>query len=418
MQNKKFNHLTLEQRQLISEGIMNGKTFTAIAQMINVDRTTVSREIKRYRQETKFNEKGRPMECIHFNNCEFLRCKGRNLCPKYMAEPCKFRDTHYVCHRCNRKIGCRNIKYYYSARIADDKYNENLKKSRSGIKTSANQIALINDILTDRISKKKQSPYHIYASFEHLIPVSLSTMYKYIGKGILNTRYMDLPKAVTYSKRKEEVDFTPTEIAHRAGRSYEDYKKFLATAHPEDVVQMDTLLGRINEKAALLTLLFEKSNLIIAVKLEQKNAISVRQALRAIARRLGEDNYAKLFGTILTDNGSEFKCPSLIDYVTPDGEILSSVYYCDPYKSNQKAKIENCHRMIRKVIPKGTSLLSVNQDKVSLICNHVNSLRRESLNGLSSYDAFVKQYGTSMANLLGLRRIPDNEVCLNELLIK
>ncbi len=416
-ENKNFNHLSLDQRHLISEGLMNGKTFTAIAQSIGVDRTTVVREIKRNRQATRYDQDNRPMECIHFDNCDFVRCKGRDHCPQYMIEPCRFRDTKYVCHRCNKKASCKNMKYYYSARIADNQYHKNLVETRSGPKIAPEKVALLNDILTDNISSKKQSPYHIYASNERIMPICLATLYDYIKKGILNTKYMHLPKAVSYKQRDKVIEYSPTDAAYKAGRTYDDYKKHLALTHPEDVVQMDTVLGKINEKAALLTLLFEKSNLLIAIKLETKTAISVRQALRSILKRVGKDIYSMLFGIQLTDNGSEFKSPKLIEQTTPDGEILNTVFYCDVHRSTQKAKIENCHRLIRLVIPRGTSLSKINQDKVSLMCHHINSLRRESLNGISAYDAFVKQYGLHIADLLGLERIPDNEVCLNESLI-
>lgn len=416
---KTFNHLDFNQRQLISEGLMKNKTFTQIANEIGVSRTTVSREIKRNRIKTgSYFKDGKPMECIHFDTCTHIRCKGPHKCSEYVAHTCARREKYLVCHACRKQASCRYIKYHYSARKADVAYDKKLSDSRSGIRATSQEIAMMDDIVNNRITKNKQSPYHIYASNEHLMPVCLSTFYRYVNYGILEIKHIHLPKAVRYKTRKKEKDYTPTDIAYKNGRTYADYKNHLALILPNDVVQMDTVLGKINEPQAILTLLFEKSDLLIGLKLEKRNLLYVRQTLKRLCQYLGFEQYAKLFNILITDNGKEFQNPSFIDMYDNLGERISTVFYCDPYASWQKAKIENCHRLVRRVIPKGFSLKPFCQDHISLMCNHINSLKREYLNGLSAYEAFVKQYGSDIADLLGLYPIPENEVCLNPILLK
>lgn len=418
-QNKKFNHLEFEQRQILSEGVMNGKSFTKIAQEVGVSRTTVARELQRNRKAKMYQDSnGRPCECINLDKCNHIRCKGRVNCEEYEALICPLREKRYVCHGCHRFGSCRNITYYYSAKNADIEYRDNLVKSRSGIKASIQEIALIDDIFSDRIKHNKQSPYHVFVENEHLLPVSLSTIYRYISAGILKTRYVDLPKAIYYSVRQKKIVYNPTDIAYRNGRTYNDFLQFVALALPSDIVQMDTVIGKRNEKEAILTLLFEKSNFLVAIKLHQKNSLNVHTALRLLYKRLGQDNYKKLFHTILTDNGPEFQAPSLIDVVDQEGELISSVYYCDPYKSNQKAKIENVHRLIRRIIPKGISIKNLTQHQLTDICNNINSIKRKTFEGLSAYSCFTTQYGVEIANLLGASQVPEKEVCISPLLIK
>ncbi len=62
-----------------------------------------------------------------------------------------------------------------------------------------------------------------------------------------------------------------------------------------------------------------------------------------------------LLTTTLGDNGSEFSNPSAIE-LDLQGNQRTRIFYCDPQAPYQKGAAENNHSLIRRIIPKGTSL--------------------------------------------------------------
>ena len=417
MEKGKFLHLTLEERQIIAEGMNNRLTFTLVGERIGKHRTTITRELQRHSliSYPKVSREGKAQECVNKDSCTKPRCIGHQGCKDYKVELCKkIVSAPYVCNGCPKARGCKNVKFYYSARNAHNMYLEELTKSRMGMNMSLEELARVNDLVHDRIISKKQSPYHIFASLEEHLNMSIATFYRLVHAGLLETKKYHLPTVLRYRQRKKKIKLEPKTQKYKEGRTYEDFKRHLALTLPSDVAQMDTVLGKKIESYALLTFVFEKSNFLLAIKIERNTALSVRNVLRSLQRKLGIELYSKLFGTILTDNGSEFKVPESIELVDEYGEIKSSVFYCDPYRANQKGKVENAHRLIRRIIPKGRSLKSYTQDDITLMCNHINSMKRESLHGLSAHEAFVKQYGRLAANLLGSTPVSAEDVCINE----
>jgi IS30 family transposase len=118
-----------------------------------------------------------------------------------------------------------------------------------------------------------------------------------------------------------------------------------------------------------------------------------------------------------TDNGSEFSNPSAIEY-DENGLLWTNIYYCDPNCSYQKGSIENGHRLIRTILPKGTSFNEFTQNDIYLMMSHINSYRRKSLGGQTPIEVFARQYGNKMLKLLGIFLVEQNEIDLTTKLLK
>lgn len=90
-----YVHLNKEQRSTIEYLINNGKTFTYISNSIKVDRTTISKEIRRNRfiKNSLFSEYS-----------EFGISKALNSCVKLSKPP-------YCCNNCKDKTLVVNIIY-------------------------------------------------------------------------------------------------------------------------------------------------------------------------------------------------------------------------------------------------------------------------------------------------------------------
>ena len=59
--------------------------------------------------------------------------------------------------------------------------------------------------------------------------------------------------------------------------------------------------------------------------------------------------------------------------------IVAQTFFCDPYSSWQKGTVENFNKMIRRYIPKGTDLSTINQTQVDEYMSIINNKPRRSL---------------------------------------
>ena len=103
---------------------------------------------------------------------------------------------------------------------------------------------------------------------------------------------------------------------------------------------------------------------------------------------------------------------------SPEGISRTSIYYCDPMRSNQKGGIENVHTMLRMIIPKGTVFTALTQWDIRKCVDHINNAPRKALNGSTPYLEAHKLYGSELMNALQLRHITPDEVVLTPKLLK
>jgi IS30 family transposase len=94
------------------------------------------------------------------------------------------------------------------------------------------------------------------------------------------------------------------------------------------------------------------------------------------------------------------------------------VFYTDPGAPYQKGACENNHSLIRRLIPKGTSLKGCTQEDIDLLMNHINSYSRKKPDNKSPFEVFSFLHGSSVLEKLGVKRIDSDDVTLNPLLFK
>ena len=142
-------------------------------------------------------------------------------------------------------------------------------------------------------------------------------------------------------------------------------------------------------------------------------AESVKRVFDYLERGLGLERFQRLFSVFLTDNGSEFKTVDALE-MTEDYECRTNIFYCDPMASWQKPHIEKNHEFIRYVIPRGKSLNRFTQEDITLLMNHINSIRRPGLGNKSPYE-LINEDDEDMHALFALLKmdiIPPDEVHL------
>ena len=383
----KHKHLTLSDRNDIQLGLERGETFKAIGQLILKDPTTISKEVKRNKQVREYTSNNLP--CPLLNKAPFV-CNG---CPK-------------------RRQNCGFKKIFYLAKQAQKQYEQTLVEAREGTPLNSQTFWDMDKVISDGV-KKGQHIYHILKT--HNIDVSSSTVYRHIRKGYLSIAPIDLVRAVKFKeRRKSNLPSIPKE--DKKGRSYEDFQNYLFLNQLNSWLEMDTVMGRMGGKV-LLTFNLSFCNFIFARLLENKTALEVTKHLYDIKNNLHEadKDFCQLFPVILTDNGGEF---ARVDDIEMDVRGESKLFFCDPNRSDQKGRIEKNHTLIRDILPKGTSFDNLTQEDINLVCSHVNSVKRAALNGKSAYELFAFTYGEEIPKLLGISKIPAEDVCQSSKLLQ
>ena len=383
----KHKHLTLSDRNDIQLGLERGETFKAIEQSILKDPTTVSKEVKRNRQ-------------VRESTCHNLPCPLLDKAP-------------FVCNGCpKRRQNCGFKKIFYLAKQAQKQYEQTLVESREGTPLNSKTFWDMDKVISDGV-KKGQHIYHILKT--HNLDVSSSTVYRHIRKGYLSIAPIDLARAVKFKeRRKSKLPSIPKEA--KKGRSYEDFLNYLTLNQLNSWLEMDTVLGRMGGEV-LLTFNLSFCNFIFARLLDNKTAFEVTKHLYDIKNTLhqADKDFCQLFPVILTDNGGEF---ARVDDIEMDVRGESKLFFCDPNRSDQKGRIEKNHTLIRDILPKGTSFDNLTQEDINLVCSHVNSVKRAALNGKSAYELFAFTYGEEIPKLLGISKIPAEDVCQSSTLLQ
>lgn len=423
-------HLTLLNREDIEKLLKAGFKFYQIAENIQKDPTTISKEIRKYRTEhTPSNFNNKSNFCKHKDKCnlknicnsnchsECRRCgKCNSVCSKYELDVCeKLLKPPYVCNSCNSYAQCRKIKYIYIANVAQKKYELTLASSREGINISEDNLQKLDDLISPLI-KQGQSIKLIYANHKNEINCSIRCLYNYIEMGLLSVKNIDLPRKIRYKIRNQNQNSKKKDYSYRIGRTYEDFQNMLKENPNVHIVEMDTVIGTAETGKVLLTLLFREFNFMIARLLPDKSSKSVKDELDNIEKIIGTELYKRVFKYILTDNGGEFQRPEELE-TSIDGSKRSSIYYCEPNRSDQKAKVEKNHEYIRYIIPKGTSMDNYIQDDIDLMMSHINSTAREVLNFAIPYDMASIYLGMDSIKKLNLSKIQPDDIILKPYLI-
>ena len=385
----KHKHLTLSDRIEIELGITQGFSFRKIASIIEKDPSTVSKEIKKHLIVKQPDEHEKLSPCERLNK------------PPYCCNNCPFKRSK-----------CGHCKQFYHAKHAQRQYEAELSYSREGIALNKESFYEINDIVSEGIHKG-QHLHHIIVTNE--LSVSRSTLYRYVKKGYMDVAPIDFPRIVKFKQRKSH-DLPPIPSKDKVGHHYSDFLEILHSGDYHYWLEMDTVIGRIGGKV-LLTFNVSSCNFIFARLLDNKSTAQVVEHLNHIKLDLLKNklSFSSLFPIMLTDNGGEFADISSIE---SDDENHCHLFFCEPNRPDQKARIEKNHTLIRDYFPKGTSFDEYTQEDINLAVSHLNGVKRQSLNNKSAYECFTFMFGEAAAKALGVHYIEPNNVIQSPILFK
>lgn len=358
-----WKHLSLDDRKLIGSMIGHGAKAKAIAAVLRMDPTAISKEVKR-------------------NRIRFSPQEGE--CPKTKRWP-------FVCDNCPRKYSksCGFAKWVYKPASADERADHNLRETRKGIDMDPADFAKADAAIKEGVTKGV-SLYEITKADG--MP-SLSTAYRWIEEGRVQTRRIDLPMAVKCKKRARKAYEYGGSSKGKEGRGYLDYLAYRRLNPGLFGWQMDFLGAIVSDRWNILTLTIPELSFSIIKKVRKGDSKAAKAIIDSFEERLGPKAFEELFPFILTDND-----PCLSDYVgfefsKANGDKRLSMFYCDPYAGNQKGSVENVNGQLRRYFPRGTSIDDLSDSFIEEINVRLLTRRLRSLGGETPRDAFIRLYG-------------------------
>lgn len=383
----KKKRLTIEDRILIEQLLKLNYKLKDIANAIDSYPSTISREIKNRR----------------VSNNSLIICDKTNRYP-------------FICYNCPKKVSCKMKKYFYNYKEAQKNYDNKLKYSRIGIDMSMDEVEYWNDYFKDKLKDKNQPILHIFKNIENEFPKSIQSFYKYVHKGYFSSINDEmLARSFSYKPRnkKEPIKTISKDNIIKKGRKLTDFEEYIENNPHANIVEMDTVIGKFEDKKCIMTLYFRKSKLMLMFIIKKYKPSEVSKIFETLRKKLGNNLYQKMFEVILTDNGWEFSKPEDIEFDPNTGEKLINIFYTEPYSSWQKGGIERNHEFIRYIIPKGITFDNLTKKNITDMMNNINNVQRKSLDYQTPYLNFQKEYGEDISNIFHLTQIPKDEINLS-----
>lgn len=420
-------HLSTDERYDIQTLLNSHQSIRSIARLLNRSPSTILREISRH--TTIIPEYGTNCEnkrnCSKKHVCGSSKCnracknchRCKNHCTEYIKTICdRIQKPPYLCNGCHNRHNCNLEQHLYKAGEANEEYRTMLVSRREGFDLTLGEIELINTLASPLIMQGL-SPYHVKQTLGDSLTISESTLRRLIAKQELDARNIDLIEQVKRKPRHHKHPHPKVQNPKfKEGHLYSDYLSYIAE---NDVitVQMDCVEGKKEDNAALLTLHFPSFHMQLAFILDEHSSKEVVTTLDIIEEAIGAELFKSVFEVILTDNGHEFMDIKNMERSIYGGQ-RTMIFFCEPNRSDEKGSCENNHRMIRHIIPKGTSLERFTQSDISLMMNHINSYARRSLFGSTPYRIAKSVLPEDFFSLLGLEEIPMEQVLLKPSLLK
>lgn len=345
-----YHHLTQDDRakiqSLIEQKDKNGKRLfnnTYIANYIGVNKSTISRELRKRK------------------SYRLMVRSGRSIPKPYNA------------------VDAQND-YMFKRGLSKGEYK--LRK-----------YSIMANFIENKIKKDKWAPdviigymkTHNYFEKEGFCSITVPTIYNAIRLGIINVKLSDTRRMKENSKYeyKESKNIAASKIPYSIENRPDEIDKRLIFGHFE----LDTVIGTSRGKhECLMTLTERKTRFEIIFKLRCKTSEEVVQKFNQ-TKDFMKKHYNKIFKSITTDNGSEFW--GFLDIMK---DTNTKIYFCHPYCSGEKGTNEKNNSIIRYFIPKKTLIENYSYEDINNIANWMNNYPRKILNYKTPLEALLEEF--------------------------
>ena len=395
---RRYRRLDRAERAAIERGLDKNRSARAMARDLGRSQSSVADEVRRNRTVSRGPAKGERVESVPEGACARLQ-----------------RWPH-VCNGCNkRRYHCgRPFRCEYSAARAQGLADGTLSDSRRGVDRSEGEFERIAAAIRADLARGL-SPAQISAGRSREFRAAPSTIYRWIERGYAGMSNMELRRKVGYRERRRAVA-RPT--AHGPERSFAAFSA-LPEGGREAACEMDAVIGRASDRRCVPTIYLRCCRAQICPLLPERSSSAVAAALDVLEAAVGKDAFQRMFGLVLTDNGTEFSdWESLERSCLPGRAARCRVYYCDVRQSQQKGGCERNHVELRKLLPKrrGVPFDDLEAADMAAVMPQLNSEPRPSMAFRFPLRALLAAYGGDGAapmEALGVEEVPHGELLLD-----
>lgn len=350
-QKKKYKHLDQLKRDRIQSLLDNGHKQKDIAKVMGVDKSTISREIKRNRRKTR--KKGGTVDGPYEATVADHKAYVRRLYAKYQGK--KINEN-------------RQLKEYIIERL--EKYWS-------------------PDEISGRMKFEKQP---CYASKTAIYDWLYNSWYGYFLCPYLYSKRCK-PRR---NKKKTKRIIIPNRISIHLRPNEANNKTRYGHYEGDAIVS-----GKKHHSKKSLTVIYERKAKYVGIrKIDNLKPALNNQAIASIAKGLNT------FKSLTLDNGIEnIKHEQLKEQLDID------TYFCDPYSAWQKPGVENANKQIRRFIPKGSDINNYSEEYVASVADILNNKPRKSLGYKTPLEVMIENgllkdnKKTSMDSLLKIDEI-------------
>lgn len=334
---KKYKQLTLSQRYQIEALLLAGLSQIAIANQLEVNRSTICRELKRS-----------------------IALRGRTA-------------GVYVATNAERKTRNRH------------KHKHKKVQLTAELKASIAEKMILDKWSPELISQKWKQ--------QNIPVVSHETIYKWIWEAKhTNTRenreYKELYKELKHGKRRQKrgnIKDTRGTIPNRV--HIKERPAIIEKRKRIGDLEADLMMGK-DHKSALLVLTDRATLITMIEKLKGKTANEVTSKIKERLSRFSS-SYLK---TITFDNGKEFAGHQEIAE-----EFNLKTYFTTPYTSQEKGTVENRIGVIRRFFPKKTDLREISKERIKQVELSINNRPIRKFNYLSPIETLNNKFVALMS---------------------
>lgn len=263
----------------------------------------------------------------------------------------------------------------YRAHIADQKARERCAKAQVKVRLPHPELRNVVEIQLE----KGWSPEQIAGRLA-------------IDNPTLKTNYESIYQFV-YAERKDLIVYLRRQHRKRRQRGSAARKHSSRIPNPTSIDQRpdsinlcqeyghweaDTMVSRIS-KHVVQVVSERKSKKVILNKLRAKESAQMAQALIDTFSSLP----AELRKSFTYDNGTENA-----GHETVNEALNSASYFCHPYRSWEKGRVENTIGLVREYLPKKTDFSNINVQQLEQIENKLNNRPRKCLQFLTPNEVF------------------------------
>jgi IS30 family transposase len=339
---KKNSPLTLRERTIIEVRYRDGNSIRSIAEEIDRNPSTISREIA-----------GKPFRGIG----------------KYIAD---------VSHRkALKRIAKRGNKYKL------DK-NEHLKEyviKKMKLGWSPEQISL-------RLSVDYEKDKNMHTSHESIYQYIYAQIHRG-GNGNVKKGCEDLRKyLIRRHRRRIKKGFRKAQRIERKNSlpSIENRPKIVEKRSRIGDWEDDLIVSR-KSKDCIKSINERKSGIVLFGKAKNSTA---KVCDKVLFNKLNVIP-SKYLNTLTRDNGSENK-----DYRNVEKKLNIKVYYAHPYHSWERGSNENCNGLLRRFFPKRTDWSKITDKEITKAEYLINTRPRKRFGGRTPAEIFFKETGVAL----------------------